>query len=229
MIKPNEIDYQKKVDRTKLVENIRQESKDNLMIELREKTNELTKYIVDLLNEKGKYNVNDIQILSLIARRSTSELASLNNVTYTPQEILIGFNLYLEMIEKINEVKKFPPTVESFALFMGISSRTYNNWLVDPYKKEVMDFIHSFLLGSLATSSLTGELKEISSMFLQKTMGKVEQTTPIMVKHEVTANVEDIQKRLSELKRKKVLDAEWEVKDEGSRSNNWYKITTYKR
>ena len=124
------------------------------------------------------------------------------------------------MIEKINEVKKFPPTVESFALFMGISSRTYNNWLVDPYKKEVMDFIHSFLLGSLATSSLTGELKEISSMFLQKTMGKVEQTTPIMVKHEVTANVEDIQKRLSELKRKKVLDAEWEVKDEGSRSNN---------
>ena len=220
MIKPNEIDYQKKVDRTKLVENIRQESKDNLMIELREKTNELTKYIVDLLNEKGKYNVNDIQILSLIARRSTSELASLNNVTYTPQEILIGFNLYLEMIEKINEVKKFPPTVESFALFMGISSRTYNNWLVDPYKKEVMDFIHSFLLGSLATSSLTGELKEISSMFLQKTMGKVEQTTPIMVKHEVTANVEDIQKRLSELKRKKVLDAEWEVKDEGSRSNN---------
>ena len=229
MIKPNEIDYQKKVDRTKLVEKIRQESKDNLIVELREKTNELTKYIVDLLNEKGKYNVNDIQILSLIARRSTSELASLNNVTYTPQEILIGFNLYLEMIEKINEVKKFPPTVESFALFMGISSRTYNNWLVDSYKKEVMDFIHSFLLGSLATSSLTGELKEISSMFLQKTMGKVEQTTPIMVKHEVTANVEDIQKRLSELKRKKVLDAEWEVKDEGSRSNNWYKITTYKR
>ena len=39
-------------------------------------------------------------------------------------------------IEKINEITKFPPTVESFSLFIGISHSTYNKWLVDSDKLE---------------------------------------------------------------------------------------------
>ena len=55
-------------------------------------------------------------------------------------------------------------------------------------------------------------MKEISSMFLQKTMGKVEQVTPIMVKHEVTTNIDDIRSQLSALKGQKIIDAEYDEK-----------------
>ena len=147
--------------------------------------------------------------MSIIAQRSMFDIANAGNITYTPQEILIGFNLYLEMINKINEIKKFPPTVESFAIFMGISRTTYNNWLVDIDKKEVMDYIHSYLLGMLATSTLTGEVREISGMFLQKTMGKVEQQQPIMVKHEVSIDEDDIRKQLDALRKNNIIEAQY--------------------
>jgi len=205
-------DYQDKKAMAKqaLLKKIQEETKEQLLPTLKQKTNELTDYIVNLLREKGEEEVNNIQIMSLIAQRSMLEIANAGNITYTPQEIMIGFNLYLEMIAKINEIKKFPPTVESFALFMGISRTTYNNWLVDLEKKDVMDYIHSYLLGVLSTGGLTGEMKEISAMYQQKVMGKVEQTTPITIKHETTTNIEDIQKQLQALKREKVIEGEWE-------------------
>ena len=160
----------KLLERENLINQIREESKEQMLPTLRQKTNELTNYIVNLLKSKGEEKVNNIQIMSLIAQRSMLEVANAGNITYTPQEIMIGFNLYLDMINKINEIKKFPPTVESFSIFMGISRSTYNNWLVDANKKEVMDYIHSYLLGVLATGGLLGEVREISAMYLQKTM-----------------------------------------------------------
>lgn len=200
----------KEIEKQELVKKIQEESKKKLLPILKEKTKQATDYIVGLLNEKGEERVNNIQIMSIIAQRSMFDIANAGNITYTPQEILIGFNLYLEMINKINEIKKFPPTVESFAIFMGISRTTYNNWLVDIDKKEVMDYIHSYLLGMLATSTLTGEVREISGMFLQKTMGKVEQQQPIMVKHEVNIDEEDIRKQLDALKKNNIIDAQYD-------------------
>lgn len=198
-----------------LVNQIREETKDLLLPTLQEKTTELTNHIISLLKEKGEEKVNNIQIMSLIARKSLNEI-TMNSyqISYTPQEIMIGFNLYLDMINKINEIKKFPPTVESFSIFMGISRSTYNNWLVDPEKREVMDYIHSYLLGVLATGGLMGEVREISAMYLQKTMGKVEAQQPIVVKHEKTTNVDDINKQLEALKRDNVIEANWEEIDE---------------
>ena len=205
----------KEIEKQELVKKIQEESKSKLLPTLKEKTKQATDYIVGLLNEKGEERVNNIQIMSIIAQRSMLDIANAGNITYTPQEILIGFNLYLEMINKINEIKKFPPTVESFAIFMGISRTTYNNWLVDIDKKEVMDYIHSYLLGMLATSTLTGEVREISGMFLQKTMGKVEQQQPIMIKHEVNIDEADIRKQLDALKKNNIIDAQYvEVEDD---------------
>lgn len=204
-----------------LVNQIKEETKDLLLPTLKEKTTELTNHIVNLLKEKGEEKVNNIQIMSLIARKSLNEI-TMNSyqISYTPQEIMIGFNLYLDMINKINEVKSFPPTVESFSIFMGISRSTYNNWLVDPEKREVMDYIHSYLLGVLATGGLMGEVREISAMYLQKTMGKVEAQQPIVVKHEKATNVDDINKQLEALKRDNIIDAEFvEVEKDVSSSN----------
>ena len=198
--------YEKK----ELINQIQIASREQLLPTLKSKTNELTNYIVDLLKNKGEEKVNNIQIMSLIAQRSMLEVANVGNITYTPQEIMLGFNLYLEMINKINEIKKFPPTVESFSIFMGISRTTYNNWLVDPDKREVMDYIHSYLLGVLATGGLMGEVREISAMYLQKTMGKVEAQQQIVVKHEKVIDVDDINRQLDALKRGNVIDAEFE-------------------
>lgn len=203
----------KQIEKQEIVKKIQQETKDLLLPTLKEKTTEATNMIVNLLNEKGEDKVNNIQIMSIIAQRSMLDIVNSGNVTYTPQEIMIGFNLYLEMINKINEIKKFPPTVESFALFMGISRVTYNNWLSDYEKKDVMDYIHSYLLGVLSTGGLTGEMKEISAMYQQKVMGKVEATTPIVVEHKKTTNVDEIQAQLQALKKDKVIDAEWEEKE----------------
>lgn len=197
-------------DKKKLIEKIQEESREMLIPTLRQKTDETSNYIVNLLNDKGEENVNSIQIMSIIAQKSLYEIANAGCITYTPQEIMIGFNLYLEMINKINEIKKFPPTVESFAVFMGISRSTYNCWLVDPNKKEVMDYIHSYLLGMLATSSLTGELKEISSMFLQKTMGKIEAQAPMVIEHKKTTDIDEINAQLNALKGKKIIEGEIE-------------------
>ena len=196
-------------EKEQLVNQIKEETKEQLLPTLKQKTIELTNYIVELLKNKGEEKVNNIQIMSLIAQRSMLEVANAGNITYTPQEIMIGFNLYLDMINKINEIKKFPPTVESFSIFMGISRSTYNNWLVDPDKREVMDYIHSYLLGVLATGGLMGEVREISAMYLQKTMGKVEAQQPIIVKHEKATDVDDINRQLEALKRDNIIDAEF--------------------
>ena len=200
----------KEIEKQKLIKQIKEESKDRLLPTLKEKTKEATQYIVDLLMKNGEDKVNNIQIMSIIAQRSLVDIVNACNVTYTPQEIMIGFNLYLEMINKINEIKKFPPTVESFAIFMGISRTTYNNWLVDPNKKDVMDYIHSYLLGMLATSALTGEVREISAMYQQKVMGKIEATAPIIVEHKKTEDVDEIQAQLKALKKDKIIEAEYE-------------------
>lgn len=205
----NENREKKVQEKEQLVNKIREESKEKLLPTLKEKTTQLTDYIVDLLKNKGEEKINNIQIMSLIAQRSMLEVANVGNITYTPQEIMLGFNLYLEMINKINEIKKFPPTVESFSIFMGISRSTYNNWLVDHDKREVMDYIHSYLLGVLATGGLMGEVREISAMYLQKTMGKVEAQQPIIVKHEKATDVDDINRQLEALKRDNIIiDAE---------------------
>lgn len=198
------------IQKQELINQIQKETKEILLPEIKKKMEETTNLIVTLLKEKG--DLNNVQIMSLIARRSIVDIANVSNISYTPQEILAGFNLYLEMINKINDIKPFPPTVESFCAFIGISRTTYNNWLVDYEKKSAMEYIHSYLLGVLATGGLTGEMKEISSMFLQKTMGKVEQVTPIMVKHEVTTNIDDIRSQLSALKGQKIIDAEYDEK-----------------
>ncbi len=199
----------KEIEKQELISKIQEESKNILLPELKKKMEETTELIVDLLKDK---DLNNIQIMSMIAKRSVIDIANVGNISYTPQEILAGFNLYLEMINKINNIKTFPPTVESFCAFIGISRTTYNSWLVDYEKKGVMEYIHSYLLGVLATGGLTGEFKEISSMFLQKTMGKVEQATPMVVKHEVTTNIDDIKSQLSALKRENIIDAEFEEK-----------------
>ena len=197
----------KEMEKQELINEIQEKSKSMLLPNLKEKIIDTTNKIVEILKDK---DISNIQIMSLIAKGSLLEDVLGGRVSYTSQELKIGFDLYLDMINKINDIKPFPPTVESFANFMGISRETYNNYLVDPDRREVMNFIHSYLLGVLATSTLTGELKEISGIYLQKAMGKVEQVQPIVVEHKKATDIDDINRRLEQLK--PIIDADYNEK-----------------
>ena len=205
-----ENNHKKELAKQKLIQNIKEESKNMLLPNLKEKMIATTDLIVNLLKEK---DLNNIQIMSMIAKGSLLENALGGNVGYTPQELKIGFDLYLDMINKINEIKPFPPTVESFCNFMGISKTTYDNYLVDFERKDIMSFIHSYLLGVLATGGLTGEMREISSIFIQKHMGKTEQTQPIVVEHKKVTNIDEIQQKLASLKKENIIDADYNEKE----------------
>lgn len=200
----------KEMEKQKLIQEIKDESKSMLLPNLKEKMVAISDEIIRLLKDK---DINNIQIMSLIAKGSLLENTLGRSVGYTPQELSVGFDLYLDMINKINEIKPFPPTVESFSNFMGISRSTYNDYLIDTDRKDIMNYIHSYLLGVLATSSLTGETKEISSIYIQKSMGKVEQTQPIIVEHKKMANIDDINKRLADLSKDNIIDAEFTEND----------------
>ena len=201
--------HEKKVAQQNLIKSIQKESKDKLLPELKSKMEETTKLITDLIKEK---DINNIQIMSLISKGSLRETALGGNMEYTSQEIRAGFDLYLDMILKINEIKPFPPTIESFTNFMGVSRTEFSKWLVDIDRKSVAEYINSYLTGILATGSLTGDLKEVSSIYIQKTMGKVEQTAPTVIEHKKVTDVSEIQEQIAMLKKDKVIDADWEEK-----------------
>lgn len=201
--------HEKKVAQQDLIKSIQKESKDKLLPELKSKMEETTKLITDLIKEK---DINNIQIMSLISKGSLRETALGGNMEYTSQEIRAGFDLYLDMILKINEIKPFPPTIESFTNFMGVSRSEFAKWLVDIDRKSVAEYINSYLTGILATGSLTGDLKEVSSIYIQKTMGKVEQTAPTVIEHKKVTDVSEIQEQIAMLKKDKVIDADWEEK-----------------
>lgn len=204
--------HNKKVAQENLIKSIQTSSKNDLLPALKSKMEETTNLIVNLLNEKGEDKVNNIQIMSLISKGSLRETALGGNIEYTSQEIRAGFDLYLDMILKINEIKPFPPTIESFTNFMGVSRSEFSNWLVDIDRKNVAEYINSYLTGVLATGSLTGDLKEVSSIYIQKTMGKVEQTAPTIIEHKKVTDVNEIQEQIAMLKKDNVIDAEWEEK-----------------
>lgn len=204
--------HNKKVAQENLIKSIQTSSKNDLLPALKTKMEETTNLIVNLLNEKGEDKVNNIQIMSLISKGSLRETALGGNIEYTSQEIRAGFDLYLDMILKINEIKPFPPTIESFTNFMGVSRSEFSNWLVDIDRKSVAEYINSYLTGILATGSLTGDLKEVSSIYIQKTMGKVEQTAPTIIEHKKVTDVNEIQEQIAMLKRDNAIEAEWEEK-----------------
>lgn len=205
--------HNKKVAQENLIKTIQQSSKNTLLPDLKSKMEQTTDLIVNLLQEKGEDSVNNIQIMSLISKGSLRETALGGNIEYTAQEIRAGFDLYLDMILKINEIKSFPPTIESFTNFMGVSRSEFSNWLVDIDRKSAAEYINSYLTGVLATGSLTGDLKEVSSIYIQKTMGKVEQTAPTIIEHKKVTDISEIQSQISALKKDNFVDAEWEEKE----------------
>ena len=89
MERPNvrQKNHEKKVAQQDLIKTIQQSSKERLLPELKNKMEETTNLIVNLINERGEEKVNNIQIMSLISKGSLRETALGGNIEYTSQEI----------------------------------------------------------------------------------------------------------------------------------------------
>lgn len=197
-------------EKNKLINEIQIETKETLLPAIQKKMNDVVDFVVNTIGEK-EGNMNSNQIMSLLARKSLSEIAmSSYNVSYTPQEIAVAFNIYLDMIDKINQVKKFPPTIHSFTTLLGITSETFENWKVDPEKREIANYINSYFIGAINTSTLIKEVEVIAGIYTTKTMGLIEKQAPVVVEHKKTTDVDDIQRQLEALKRDNVIEAEYE-------------------
>ena len=197
-------------EKEQLVNQIREETKDLLLPSIRNKMNEVAEVIKEKVSQNNGLTVS--QILPLITKRSTSDIAIIQNKSYTSYELGEALNIYMEMIAKINTICKYPPSKGSFCALLGISGKTYDNYMVDPEKMDIMGLIDDYITTSVLTSAQLGELREISSMFTLKSQhGFVEASAPVIIEHKKETNIEEIQNQLNALKKEgTIIDAEYE-------------------
>lgn len=200
-----------KVLNQQLAEKVLEETSKEILPSIRKKAEEVSMYVEKVLKETGNGGLTASKILPLIAKRSLTDI-TITNKSFTSQELAIAFNIYLEMIDKINNYVKFPPNKGTFCQMLGISTVTYDNYLQNPEKCEIMRIIDDYITTNLLTSAQIGELKEISTMFTLKSKhGFVEATAPIVIEHKKETNIEDIKSKIQAIKGR-VVDAEYEEK-----------------
>ena len=207
-------------DQEQLVNQIREETKDLLLPTIKNKMETVAEVIKEKVSQNNGLTVS--QILPLITNRSVSDIATIQNKSYTPYELGEALNIYMEMVAKINTICKFPPSKGTFCALLGISRKTYDNYMVDPNKMDIMGIIDDYITTSVLTSAQLGELREISSMFTLKSQhGFVEASTPIVIEHKKETNIDDINRQLEALKRDNIIiDAEFEEVEEDVSSSN---------
>ncbi len=200
-----------KVLNHEIAEKVFEATKEQLLPSIRQKAEEVSLYLEKVLKEKDDRGLTATKILPLIAKRSLTDTVNTTK-TFTPQELAVAFNIYVDMIDKINNYTKFPPNKGTFCQMLGISRATYDNYMQDPSKAEIMRIIDDYITTTILTSSQIGELKELSSMFtLKSNHGFVEATTPIVIKHEKTKDIDDIRAKINSMKNK-TIEAEYEEK-----------------
>lgn len=198
-----------KMQEQELAKKIQEETKDILIPTIRQKMNNVAEVIKEKVSSTNGLTVS--QILPLITKRTAEDIATIQNKSYTSYELGEALNIYMEMVAKINSVCKFPPSKGSFCALLGISRKTYDNYMCDPEKIDIMGIIDDYITTSVLTSAQLGELREISSMFTLKSQhGFVEAQAPVVIEHKKETNIDEIQAQLSALKKEKVIDAEFE-------------------
>lgn len=214
MSKSSEFIHKKKINNQDIVRDIQKVTQENLLPNIKNKALEVSQYIEEEAKRINESNgLTSTQILNVITNRSASDIATAGNKSYTPQELAIALNIYIKMMSDINKYVKMPPSKASFCLLLGIGTQTYNNYLVDSEKADIMNIIDTYITGAKLSSAQTGELREISTIFeLKASHSFVEAQNPVVIKHETKMNIDDIRNQLKEMKRGKVVEANYEEK-----------------
>lgn len=197
------------VEKRELVKKIQEDTRELLLPSIKEKMLSVAEVIKEKVSNNNGLTVS--QILPLITKRSTSDIASITTKTYTPYELGEALNIYIDMIAEINKVCKFPPSKGSFCALLGITRKTYDNYLCDPDKMDVMGLIDDYITTTALTSAQLRELDSITTMFSLKSQhGFVEAQAPMIIEHKKTTDIDTINAQLQALKGNKIIDAEYE-------------------
>ena len=136
---------------------------------------------------------------------------------YSADMLHIAFQHYKKMIVEANRFSKFPPSIKSFCAFLGVSTATYKNWLVDPddEKREICLMVDDYLTDSMLTQAQRREVDAMTTMFRAKAEhGMIEPQAPQVIKVENNLNVNDILSNIESISGEKIiLDAEFEEKE----------------
>ncbi|MBE5820421.1 MAG: hypothetical protein E7310_06395 [Clostridiales bacterium] len=190
---------------------IKKEYQDNLTSYLDSKLDE----VIEKLQKSNK-NLSTIELRSLLAQKNTIGVSPKYNNT----ELAILFDYYQLFIENINKVKQFLPTKKNFCSFIGVSSKTYDNWrqAEDIERQEIMQKIDDYITDILLTSAQDGEVKEISTIYRTKAEhGMVEASNPIIIEHKSQADINSIMKQIEAVNQGKSLRTiELKQQDDGS-------------
>ena len=129
---------------------------------------------------------------------------------YTAEQMQIVFDYYREALVKVNQKFKYPPSKENFCAFAGISTATYNQYLISPdeAKQEVMLMIDDYIRENMLTSAQLKEVDNITTMFRGKTAhGLVEASAPIVIEHKSETDITKINSMIEAIKAGKSLKA----------------------
>ena len=130
------------------------------------------------------------------------------NPKYSVDQLRIIFDYYREALIAINREFKYPPSKENFCAFAGMSTATYNKYLLSPNEEmqELMLMIDDYIRENMLTSAQIGETKEITTMFRGKTAhGMVEASSPVVVEHRTETDLTKIQQMIQRVQEGKSL------------------------
>ena len=180
---------------------IMEEYKKNLPQELEKR---LDMIITQISVQKEVQGLSSIEISEML--RPHNMIGS--NPKYSADQLRIIFDYYREALVVINRKFKYPPSKENFCAFAGMSTSTYNKYLISPNEdmQELMLMIDDYIRENMLTSAQIGETKEITTMFRGKTAhGMVEAQSPIVVEHRSEVDTSQINRMIEAVKQGKSL------------------------
>ncbi len=201
---------EKKIQRREIANKMLEKASKDLIPTMQKKMEEISLKIEEAIGDDIGLLAPQIELI--IANRSLNDIA-VGSVqkSYTAEELMIGLEMYRQVIAKINTKTPYPPSIFTFCSFMNMSSNTYNNYRTDPDKAEVIQMIDDYIAGIQFTSAQMGRLKEITTIFGLKSLhGWYEAQAPVQIKGEVKLDIDEIQKTIKEINKGKAIDVEYE-------------------
>ena len=202
-----------KINHRKIANKMMKESQKNLIPTMNNKLKEIINKIRELKIDSDSGLVST-QIELILSNRNIYDIASSSAIKeYTSEELMIGFEMYRNVIAEINKKFSYPPSVFTFCGFMNISTTTYKNYKSNPDKNEVIQMIDDYIAGIQLTSAQLGKLKEITTIFGLKSLhGFYEAQAPVHVKKEIKVDLDEIDRQIKALNKGKPIDVEYEEK-----------------
>lgn len=154
------------------------------------------------------------RIHQLISRQSNITSGAM--IGYTAKELFIVYDVYQQLVEKINRFTLYIPSIKSFCAFAGFSTNTFKNLLQSPdeEKRNVAQMIDDYISDMLLDASKMRKTDASTSIFVAKSEhGMTEAVNPQSIQHTTQVDLGQIFNRIEEIKKGVVVDAEFKEKD----------------